>query len=106
MNNYIPASADFFDPKDSETEFFIREEFLTDVPVTYRWGKDNSTLGHVDHPSFAALRQMLGKTGRIKIQTLWWNGDTVTKEFSLNGHKFLVGEQFSCATAIKWTLKR
>lgn len=93
-----------FNPKYNETEFFIDEEFLCTVPVKYSWGINNSTLQHIDHPSFNALRRMLGDTGRIQIQSQWWNGDTVLREFSLNRHKFLVGDKFACASAIKSTL--
>ena len=106
LNNYVQVPTNIFQPKEDVTDFFIDPEYLTDVPVTYKWGVGNSTLGHVDHPSFDALRRMLGETGRIKVQTQWWNGDRVLREFSLNDHKFSVGDQFSCAAAIKWTLRK
>jgi hypothetical protein len=53
-----------------------------------------------DHPEFARLREQLGEQGYIKIERGWVNGDRVTKPFTLNGLKFKVGEQFSCAGAM------
>jgi hypothetical protein len=53
-----------------------------------------------DHPEFAKLREQLGLEGYISIERGWWNGDRVTKPFTLNGLKFKVGAQFSCAGAM------
>ena len=53
-----------------------------------------------DHPEFTRLREHLGAEGYIKIERGWWNGDRVEKEFTLNGRKFKVGDQFSCGGAI------
>ena len=106
LNNYIPVHESFFDPKPDVTDFYIKDEYLCSIPVAYKWGESNGTLGHVDHPAFNALREMLGETKRIKIQTQYWNGDRVLREFSLNEHKFAIGDQFSSAAAMEYTLRR
>lgn len=53
-----------------------------------------------DHPEFTKLRERLGQLGYITIERGWWNGDRVLKPFTLNGLKFKVGAQFSCADAM------
>ena len=52
-----------------------------------------------DHPEFTKLRELLGEQGYIRIERNWWNGDSVLKPFSLNGHKFKKNDQFPCAGA-------
>lgn len=105
--------------------FTIDSSFLCQVTVsesgnTYL-GKSNPTeadlaeyiKGHgnwaymssKDHPEFARLREQLGQEGYIKIQRGWWNGDSVLKEFYLNGARFRKGEQFCCGSAIKYTIE-
>ena len=98
--------------------FEIDESFLTDVPVVTQYPickdpnnpsdeelikiiKGEFTTGHssADHPEFTKLRESLGEQGYIKIERSWWNGDSVLKPFSLNGHKFKKNDQFSCASA-------
>ena len=98
--------------------FEIDESFLTDVPVVTQYPickdannptdeelikiiKGEFTTGHssADHPEFTKLRESLGEQGYIKIERNWWNGDSVLKPFSLNGHKFKKNDQFSCAGA-------
>lgn len=64
-------------------------------------GKGNYSMGSsIDHPEFTKLREQLGDLGYISIERGWWNGDRVLKPFILNGLKFKVGEQFSCAGAM------
>jgi hypothetical protein len=61
--------------------------------------------GSADHPEFARLREYLGENGFIKIERGWWNGDTVTKAFTLNNAMFNVGDNFPSASAMKTHLK-
>lgn len=106
-------------------DFTIDEAYFTSVTNRIRYSTvkdpDNPTeedtinvlcgRGHIDitssqdHPEFLKLREELGEGGFIKIERGWWNGDYVTKPFTLNGAKFIEGEQFPCATAIKYTIK-
>lgn len=58
-----------------------------------------------DHPEFAKLREQLGAEGYIRIQRGWWNGDEVTKPFTLNGKRFRKGEQFPSGAAIRYTVQ-
>jgi len=102
-------------------DFTIDPEYLTDVTIREEWntytrngrvptaeevllilqGKGNvSVTASTDHPEFARLREQLGAEGYITIERGWINGDRVTKPFTLNGLKFKVGAQFSCAGAM------
>jgi len=102
-------------------DFTIDPEYLTDVTIREEWntytrngrvptaeevllilqGKGNVIVtASTDHPEFTRLREQLGEQGYIKIERGWINGDRVTKPFTLNGLKFKVGEQFSCAGAM------
>jgi hypothetical protein len=102
-------------------DFTINPEYLTDVTIREEWntytkngrvptaeevllilqGKGQcSVTSSADHPEFARLREQLGAEGYITIERGWINGDRVTKPFTLNGLKFKVGEQFSCAGAM------
>jgi len=67
-------------------------------------GRCSSTSSE-DHPKFKALREQLSKDGYIAIQRGWWNGDTVTKPFTLNGKQFRVNETFPSAAAMSGHLK-
>lgn len=88
-------------------KFEINEEYLTDCPVTFSHNNGGETdecgmrgYSHVDHPAFDSLRRYLGSNGYIEIGQ-GWNGDTVLKEFELNGVRFDVGDTFLCASAMK-----
>lgn len=59
----------------------------------------------IDHPEFTKLREELGRLGYITIERRWWNGDLVTKPFTLNGKKFKKNDTFMSASAMKWYLK-
>ena len=90
-------------------EYEIDEKYLCDVFDGYsckinEYGNRTGTVSHSDHPAFLKLREVLGSRGYVKIQTMWSNGDTVTKEFYLNDKLFKEGEQFPCATAMSYTL--
>lgn len=61
--------------------------------------------GTKDHPEFARLREYLCENGFIKIQRSWWNGDIVTKSFTLNNAIFEVGDNFPSASAMKIHMK-
>ena len=94
--------------------FYIAEEHLTNVPmkatVTVRdLQADRPTTvpthGIEDHPEFDRLRHQLGDEGYIRIERLWWNGDRVLRSFYLNDCLFNQGDQFPCASAMKYLLK-
>lgn len=106
-------------------EFFLDEAYLTDISIHKTWNtyaqKENptqddliamlqgkgwcSSLSSDDHPEFAKLRNQLGELGFIKIERGWWNGDRVTKTFTLNGYIFKKGEKFPSGAAIKLHMK-
>jgi hypothetical protein len=65
----------------------------------------SSSIGTIDHPQFTELREYLGKKNLIEIERKWTNGDVVLKPFYLNEIYFEPGEQFSCASAMRYTLK-
>jgi hypothetical protein len=85
-----------------EWSIFRGKEKLTDDElVKVLMGQDRcSSIKSDDHPEFKALREKLGAEGYIKIQRNWWNGDFVTKDFTLNGVKFCKGDQFLSGSAI------
>lgn len=96
---------------DSEyiTSITIFKDHIKDLPedeqmVAKLKGHVYSSTRTEDHPEFAKLREQLGADGFIKIERGWWNGDTVTKPFILNGKKFKKNDQFPCSAAIKWVL--
>ena len=63
------------------------------------------SIGTMDHPEFACLREQLEQDGYIQVQRGWWNGDRVLKSFQLNDVKFKKGDQFPCAAAMSGHLK-
>lgn len=111
--------------KNTVKTFEIDPNFLTDINVVtnYHRAKDPSNpthdeliqiikngpfsmtaIGHTDHPEFTRLREQLGEEGYIKIERAWWNGDRVLKPFKLNNKMFNKGDQFACASAIKYVI--
>lgn len=104
--------------------FYIDPEFLVSVTIKEEWdtfkGKEyltddeliklskgyniSSSIHSEDHPEFAKLRNQLGEEGYIKIERGWSNGDRVLKPFVLNGKNFAIGQQFSCAPALRYDL--
>lgn len=98
-------------------EFKIGPEYCTSVPVVLSYKKHmqvNTMIGEapwcgsystVDHPSFTALRNHLAAWKLIDKEDGWVNGDRVLQEFKLNGILFSVGEQFPCASAMKYRLE-
>jgi hypothetical protein len=107
-------------------EFFIPEEYLTDIPIRHIKYKYDTTkeltneqlvdilvngniqytsLSHKDHPEFTKLREKLCELDLIKIERSWTNGDRVLEPFKLNGKRFKKNETFYCACAIKAHLK-
>jgi hypothetical protein len=93
--------------------FWIKEEYLTDVPVTFSYLESvpegvsiedaNKSFGfsHVEHPSFESLRSRLKADELIQTERGYWNGDKVLKPFYLNDVLFEPGETFYCSTALK-----
>ena len=70
--------------------------------ITILTGKDRCSLtSSKDHPEFAKLREQLGREGFIRITRSSWNGDMVTKPFTLNGKKFKKNTRFPCGAAMK-----
>jgi hypothetical protein len=107
-------------------EFFISEEYLTDVPnnhIKYKYDTTKeltheqlvdilvngniqyTSLSHKDHPEFTKLRESLSESGFIKIERSWSNGDRVLKPFKLNGKRFKKDDTFYCAGAMRGHLK-
>ena len=82
------------------------EDLTPDQLVKIIKGEDRcASIGSEDHPEFNKLREQLGSEGFIRIQRSSWNGDTVTKPFTLNGKKFKMNERFYCGAAMKHHLK-
>jgi len=69
-------------------------------------GSNWSSHGTVDHPSFTRLRNHLDSQGYIQTSRVSVNGDSVLKEFYLNGAKFVPGDRFYSACAMKWHLEK
>lgn len=107
-------------------EFFISEEYLTDVPNNHIKYKYDTTkeltneqlvdilvngniqyrvYGTKDHPEFTKLRKELESLGYINVCTYSSNGDMVLKPFKLNGKRFKKNDRFYCACAMKGHLK-
>lgn len=58
-----------------------------------------SSIGSVDHPSFAKTRNWLAFQGYIYKEEVSVNGDRVLKPFYFNNHLLEKGEKFYCAAA-------
>jgi hypothetical protein len=106
--------------------FEIDPEYVTEVTVyqTYYRHADKESLtneelieviknpvvgsmhGTEDHPEFTKLRDQLEAQGYIRCERNWSNGDRVLKSFTLNSVAFEPGEQFCCAGAMQYHLKR
>ncbi len=107
-------------------EFFIPEEYLTDVSnnhIKYKYDTTKEltheqlvdilvngniqyrSFGTKDHPEFTKLRDELKSLGYINVCTYSSNGDSVLKPFKLNGKRFKKNETFYCACALKSHLK-
>jgi hypothetical protein len=104
-------------------KFEIDESYMRDITIRKEWGvydhikhedltpdqlfriikgEDRCTsVGSEDHPEFAKLREQLGSDGFIRIQRSSWNGDMVTKPFTLNGKNFKKNTRFPCGAAMK-----
>ena len=67
-------------------------EILKSLPVV--------STSAIDHPEFTRLREQLESEGYVCVERAGWNGDRVLLPFSLNGHEFQPGDQFSCAPAL------
>ena len=100
-------------------KFIIDEAFLISVQICTEhptYDRDNfsqddlinvlnnngviRTYAMEDHPEFTKLRNQLEELGYIQIQRNWWNGDIVTKSFTLNEYRFKKGQSFPCASAL------
>jgi hypothetical protein len=64
-----------------------------------------SSYSSEDHPEFDRLRRELGRLGYIRIESGWWNGDSVLKPFTLNDAQFRVNDKFCCGAAIASSIK-
>lgn len=90
----------------------IKEEYVCDVfkgwscKLNGTGGEKSGMISYGDHPAFTALREHLASSGYINIQKQWSNGDRVTNAFYLNDLLFLEGDQFPCAAAMRFDLKR
>ena len=88
--------------KDIKPKFENTEQGLIEA---LKYTNNCFSISTADHPEFTKLREQLGKDGYILIERGWWNGDRVTRPFTLNGKKFKKGDQFCCACAIKYILE-
>lgn len=89
--------------------FYIDIESVTGLRsgLSYSVGKNMyGSSGTVDHPHFTELRNHLESKGLIEVQRGWSNGDRVLKPFYLNEIYFEPSEQFSCASAMGYKLRR
>ena len=108
-------------------KFEIDESYMCDVTIHEEWGAYDhikqedlkpyqlfkiikgedrcSSHRSDDHPEFKKLREQLGSEGFIRIQRSSWNGDMVTKPFTLNGKNFKKETRFPCGAAIKSHMK-
>ena len=92
--------------RDEWSMFRGKEKLIDEELIKVLKGEDRcSSIRSVDHPEFNALREKLGAEGYIKIQRSWWNGDFVTKDFTLNDVKFCKGDQFLSGAAILHGIK-
>jgi hypothetical protein len=108
-------------------KFEIDENYMCSITIRKEWGMYDhikyedltpeqlfkiiknedrcSLIGSDDHPEFKKFREKLSSDGYIKIERGWWNGDRVTKPFTMNGKKFKKDEKFPSACAMKGHLK-
>lgn len=106
-------------------EFFIDENFITDVTVRTEidFIKDRSnptpedlfnilkgydkgvSISNKDHDEFTKLRNQLEEEGYIETERRWWNGDRILKSFKLNGFILRKGHKFFCAAAMKGSME-
>lgn len=77
------------------------EELIKVIKGEDKWSMTSSE----DHPEFTKLRESLGAQEYIRIERGWWNGDRVTKAFTLNEKRFKKGDSFPCGAAMKYHLK-
>jgi len=85
---------------------FVNPDYLasciTGHSVIQGNGKSISIMGTEDHPYFRDTRNWLAQNGYIHMEKGWTNGDRVIKPFYFNNVYMAVGEQFSCAPAMKY----
>lgn len=87
--------------------YFINPEFLGSLPKVLTHyspaGAKYGSMGTVDHPSFAQLRDHLETKGYIHTQRNSCNGDTVLEPFYLNNYLLMPGETFYSGAAMRNT---
>ena len=88
--------------------FYIDTKYLTSVDynldVEYD-GRKHILIGSRDHSEFRKLRFLLTADRLIKFEPNFVNGDIVLEPFTLNSYQFNVGDQFPCASAMKFRIK-
>jgi hypothetical protein len=109
------------EPKQFDNYFTIDEAYICDVTIRMEHdfiedrnnpthedlikvlkGYDRSySISSKDHDEFTHLRDLLEEQGYIRTVRNCWNGDTVIKEFYLNGWRFKKNHRFPCAAALK-----
>ena len=109
------------EPKQFDNYFTIDEAYICDVTIRTEHdfiedrnnpthedlikvlrGYDRSySISSKDHDEFTRLRDLLEEQGYIRTVRNCWNGDTVIKEFYLNGWRFKKNHRFPCAAALK-----
>lgn len=97
--------------------FNIHIDYLCSTPevLQYKYKRqENRTIeetywsgvrSDIDHPTFTLLRNHLEREGYLQVERSWNNGDRVLKSFYLNDKLFEEGEQFPCASAMKYHLE-
>ena len=70
------------------------------IKILKGWDKSYS-ISNKDHDEFTKLRDQLEEQGYIRTVRNSWNGDTVLKQFYLNGWRFKKNHRFPCAAALK-----
>jgi hypothetical protein len=84
--------------------YFIDPKFMCQVQKSLSYyspsGSKHGMLGHVDHPTFANLRDHLDNRGYIETSRNSWNGDRVLKDFFLNNYLMIKGDRFLSGAAI------
>lgn len=85
---------------------FVNPEYLTSCATGHSVvagnGKRYGVIATEDHPYFRDTRNWLAQHGYIHMETGYSNGDRVTKPFYFNNVYMDIGEQFSCAPAMKY----
>ena len=94
-------------PLDCPPQVFINPDYMNPVPDGYdvitAEGVPIWSRGSTNHPMFESTRRWLERSGYIKVQEAWLNGDRAIKPFFFNNVLMEVGDKFYSAGA--WSTK-